>query len=294
MAEIRELLDEINKYREAAEQEKYELPGMMSLAVNHPGILAYQVKTQPHYQQDMRRASFLGKVAGMRDRMVQEGRGVEFNDSLPQTLVDAVDRRDEQASPYWNRGVLAYGQPLRNGTDWMQSVSSTGLNAARMAAGVPNADVDFENSADRLALGALRGGNNPMQQAWETERNAEGMRPVADLSAFMEPEQKGARILPRNSPYESYAQQGLTDGTQVANEMGVTGSPGRALGMTIDVLTDPVTEIGTGIRALTAGKYLRGAAALGSEAAIPATFFATSEHLREEARKKAERYAQSN
>lgn len=291
MAEIRELMEEIERYRAEAEQEKYALPGMMSLAINHPGILAYQVKTQPHYQQDMRRSSFLGKVAGMRDRMVNEGRGVEFNDSLPQPLVEAVDRRDEQASPYWNRGVLAYGQPLRNATDWMQSVSSTGLNAARMAAGVPNADVDFENSADRFALGALKGGNNPMQQAWEAERNAEGMRPIADLSAYMQPEQKGARILPNHSPYETHAQRGLVDGTQVAGEMGLTGFPQRAAGFGIDMLTDPVTEIGTGIRALTAGKYLRGAAALGSEAALPTAFLATSEYAREQARKKAEQDA---
>jgi len=292
--DIRGLIDELQRYQDEASKEKHQLPGAMSLAWNHPGILAYQVKTQPHYEKDMQRSSFLNKVSGMRDRLSQEGRGVEFSDSLPPALVEAVDRRDEQASPYWNRGVLAYGQPLRNGTDWMQAVSSTGLNAARMAAGVPNADVDFEHSADRLALGALRGGNNPMQHAWEAERNAEGQRPIADLSAFMEPEQKGARILPRNSPYEGYAQQGLVDGTQTAGEMGLSGFPQRAAGFGIDMLTDPVTEIGTGIRALTAGKYLRGAAALGSEAALPTAFLATSEYAREEARKKAERYAKSN
>jgi hypothetical protein len=297
MAEIRDLIEEIERYQSEAEKETHQLPGPLSLAVNHPGMLAYQVKTQPHYQQDMRRASFLGKVAGMRDRMVQEGRGVEFNDSLQPEFRAAIDRRDEQASPYWNRGVLAYGQPLRNGTDWMQSVASSNLNAGRMIAGVPGADQDFEKSADRMLLGipsALMQGGSPHQKAWEAERLAEETRPIYDLSHVAEPTQNGARILPKLNGYELYANQGMTDGTQVASEMGVHGMPGRALGMGIDVLTDPVTEIGTGVRALLGGNFGRAAGSFAAEAAIPTAFLGSSEYLNAEARKKAELYAKSN
>lgn len=297
MAEIRELIDELQRYQDEASKETHQLPGAMSLAWNHPGVLAHQIKTQPHYERDMQRASFLNKAAAMRDRMVQEGRGVEFNDALQPEFRAAIDRRDEQASPYWNRGVLAYGQPLRNGTDWMQSFSSSGLNAARMVAGVPGADEDFEKSADRMLLGvpsALMHGGNPHQKTWEAERMAEENRPIFDLSHVAEPTQKGARLLPKMNGYELYANQGMTDGTQVANEMGVQGLPGRALGMTIDVLTDPVTEIGTGIRALAGGNFARAAGSFAAEGALPATFLGSSEYLNAEARKKAERYAKSN
>jgi hypothetical protein len=294
--DIRGLIDELQRYKDEASKEKHQLPGAMSLAWNHPGILAHQVKTQPHYQRDMQRASFLNKVAGMRDRMAQEGRGVEFNDSVTPEFLAAINRRDEQASPYWNRGVLAYGQPLRNGTDWMQSVASSNLNAGRMIAGVPDADQDFEKSADRMLLGipsALMHGGNPHQQAWEAERIAEENRPIFDLSHVSEPTQKGSRLLPKGTVYELYANQGMTDGTQVANEMGVNGLPGRALGMGIDVLTDPVTEIGTGVRALLGGNFGRAAGSFAAEAALPATFLGSSEYLNAEARKKAERYAKS-
>jgi hypothetical protein len=136
-------------------------------------------------------------------------------------------------------------------------------------------------------------GGNPHQQAWEAERIAEENRPIFDMSHVAEPAQKGARILPKMNGYELYANQGMTDGTQVANEMGVHGLPGRALGMTIDVLTDPVTEIGTGIRALLGGNFGRAAGSFAAEAALPATFLGSSEYLNAEARKKAERYAKS-
>jgi hypothetical protein len=108
-----------------------------------------------------------------------------------------------------------------------------------------------------------------------------------------EPTQKGSRLLPKGTVYELYANQGMTDGTQVANEMGVHGLPGRALGMGIDVLTDPVTEIGTGVRALLGGNFGRAAGSFAAEAALPATFLGSSEYLNAEARKKAERYAKS-
>jgi hypothetical protein len=297
MAEIRDLIEELQRYQDEASKEKHQLPGAMSLAWNHPGILAHQVKTQPHYERDMQRASFLNQAAAMRDRMVQEGRGVEFSDSVTPEFRAAIDRRGEQASPYWNRGVLAYGQPLRNGTDWMQSVASSNLNAGRMIAGVPGADEDFEKSADRMLLGipgALMHGGTPHQKAWEAERAAEENRPIYDLSHVAEPTQKGSRLLPKMNGYELYANQGMTDGTQVANEMGVNGLPGRALGMSIDILTDPVTEIGTGIRALAGGNIGRAAGAFAAEAALPATFLGSSEYLNAQARKQAEQYAKSN
>ena len=298
MAEIRDLLSELQRYEQEASQEKHQLPGYMSLAVNHPGILAYQVKTQPHYQKDMQRASFLGKVAGMRDQMVQEGRGLEYEQSLHPSLRSAVERRQEQASPYWNRGVLAYGQPLRNGTDWMQSVSSTGLNAARMVAGVPDADVDFEKSSDRAMLGipgALMNGGNDHQTAWEAERVAEENKPIVDMGFVTQPTQKGARVLPTPSPYEAYAMQGMTDGRQVAGEMGVHGAAGKVLGLGIDIATDPVSEFTSGIRALLKGQTGRAALAFGSEAALPGAFLGSSEYLERQALENTRRngYAQS-
>ena len=298
MAEIRDLIGELQRYENEASQEKHPMPGYMSLAMNHPGILAYQVKTQPHYERDMQRASFLGKVAGMRDQMVKEGRGLEYEQSLHPSLRSAVDRRQEQATPYWNRGVLAYGQPLRNGTDWMQSVASTGINAGRMVAGVPDADVDFEKSADRALLGipvAMMHGGNDHQTAWEAERTAQENKPIVDLGFASQPAQRGARVLPTASPYEAYAMQGLTDGRQVAGEMGVHGTPGKVLGLGIDMATDPVSGFSSGIRALLRGRIGRAALEFGSEAALPGAFLASSEYLERQALANARRngYAQS-
>jgi len=299
MAEIRDLIGELQQYEKEASQEKHQLPGYMSLAINHPGILAYQVKTQPHYERDMQRASFLGKVANMRDKMVQEGRGLEYEQSIHPSLRNAVERRQEQATPYWNRGVLAYGQPLRNGTDWMQSISSTGLNAARMVAGVPDADADFEKSADRALLGipfAMMHGGNDHQTAWEAERVAEENKPIVDLGFATQPKQNGARVLPTPSPYEAYAMQGLTDGRQVAGEMGVHGTAGKVLGLGIDIATDPVSGFTSGIRALLKGQIRRAAGHMASEAALPGAFLGSSEYLERQAMEKARRngYAKSS
>jgi hypothetical protein len=290
--------DEIRRLRDEAAQQTFERPGWMSLAFNHPGILAYQVKTQPHYERDMRQAAWLDSIAEMRDRDWAQGNSGAWREIDP-NLLAAVDRRDELKTPYWNRGVLASGQPLRNGTDWFQSVASSGINAGRMAAGVEGADEDFEESANRMLGGIpkeLMGKSGLHQAAWEMERRHAAERPISDVSFVQEPKQSMPRLLPRATPYEQMALSGMSDGHTVTTELGMQDGPmKRAASMAIDVATDPVNELGVGIRALLRGKPMQAAGAFAAEAALPGTFYGINEAMQREIEQaqKDRKYAQS-
>lgn len=298
-----DIVDEIVRLRNEAAQAKYDYPSMASVVVNHPGVLSYQVKTAPHYQQDMRRAQFLSGVAGVRDRykrymrvtgdqsahVLAEGLG-RAGEIWP-GLEEAVDKRDELRGPYWKRGVLAYGQPLRAGTDFMQAYASTNLNAGRMIAGDEGAGDDLADSANRLLLGlprAIAGHKDPMQDAWEAERRAEEQRPIDDMSFAMDAS-PGTRVTPRlaSLPYESQSMSGMTVGADLAEPLMGDGLPGKLLGVAVDIATDPATGAVDAIRALSKGMYAKGAYGLAGEAFLPTAFLGTSEFVRRDAEEKA-------
>lgn len=284
-----EIIDQIRRLAAEAASEKYELPGTWDLMRNHPGVLAYQIKTQPHYQKDMQRASWLGKVADLQDKYRAEGRGLEFREPLNPEFLDAVKRRQEIASPYWNRGVLAFGQPLREGLNWAGSIPATAFNAGRMVAGVEGAADDFSDSVDLASartLGLLVGRQNPTQLAWEQERRSEEDRPLMDVSALRDT-QPGARILPTADNvrfFEPMASRGQTTGDNLLQEMGVPAGWGRQLGGALaEATVDPVSGARAGIRALLGRNLPRAAVELGSEMALPGIFIAAQEGLKRQA-----------
>lgn len=289
-----DVLDEIRRLAEEAAKEEYQLPGTLSLAYNHPGVLSYQIKTQPHYQKDMQRASWLGKVADMRRRFQDEGRGLEFREQLNPKFLEAVDRREEIASPYWNRGVLAFGQPLREGLNWAGAIPATMFNAGRMAAGVEGADEDFADSADLLSgrtLGLAVGRANPTQDAWEAERRSQENRPLMDLGMFGD-KMAAPRVLPTMEnalQFEPMASRGQTTGSEVIGEaMGLPKhtAPGwqrQLSGAVLEAAVDPVSGVRSGIRALLGRNLPRAAAELGSEMALPGAFIAAQEGLKRQA-----------
>ena len=283
-----DVIEQIRRLRDEAAREQFDYPSTWSLVANHPGVLAYQLKTEPHYQQDMRRASWLDKVAAMQRQYQDDGRGLQFRDAVNPKFLEAVERRGELKGPYWNRGVMAFGQPLREGLNWAGAIPATIYNAGRMAAGVEGADRDFEDSADLASgrmLGLAVGRENPTQQAWEMERKAAEERPLEDLSFVMEGK-TGARILPTmdNLQYESLASRGQTSGNNVLGELGVQEGWKRQLaGALMDAAVDPVSGARSGIRALLGGKYLHAAADIGSEMALPGAFIAAGEGLKRQA-----------
>jgi hypothetical protein len=295
--DLNRIVAEIRRLKSEAEGQSFERPGMVSLAVNHPGILAYQVKTQPHYERDMRQATWLDGVEGLREQDPAAFQDLARRGGLSPELIQAMERRGELKTPYWNRGVLASGQPLRNCTDWFQSVASSGINAGRMIAGVDGADMDFEQSANRMLGGIpmeLTGKSGAHQYAWEREREDAAARPIEDLSFVEEPTQSGARILPRANAYEQTAMLGMSDGDTVTTELGMQAGPmKRAASMGIDMATDPVNELGVGIRALLKGQLGKASGALAAESALPATFYGLSEAMRREQAAKEVGYAQS-
>lgn len=285
-----DILEEIRRLADEAAREEHKLPGTLSLAANHPGVLSYQVKTQPHYQKDMQRASWLGKVADMRRKYQDEGRGLEFRDQLNPKFLEAVDRREEIASPYWNRGVLAFGQPLREGLNWAGAFPATMFNAGRMAAGVEGADEDFADSADLLSartLGLAVGRANPTQDAWEAERRAQENRPLMDIGMFGD-KMASPRVLPTMENvvgFEPMASRGQTTGDNVLGEMGVPSGWGRQLGgALLEGAVDPVSGMRSGIRALLGRNLKRAAVDIGSEMALPGAFIAAQEGLKRQAK----------
>lgn len=308
------VVGQILQLLQEAKKGEYELPGPASLAWNHPGVLSYQIKTQPHYENDMRRGKFLSGVADMQRRdaeyMRQTGEQSAqiMNEAVGQAgriipgLQKAVDRRDEVASPYWNRGMLAHGQPARNGLDAMQAFASTSINAGRMlGAGMgihgqtpehsaqltQQAADDFAKSADRLLLGlpsALDGRvDNPLQDAWEAERKNAGERPVESM-AFAMDNPGSVRALPALStmPYHLRASEGMTSGDNLSVPIFGDGLVGRGVGLGIDILTDPLSEGPAAIRNLLKGQWLRGAMGLGAEASVPAGMMVFTEAMRNE------------
>ena len=281
----------IRNLAKEAEQEQYDLPGMASLAVNHPGIFSYQIKTQPHYQQDMRTASWLDKVAQLRKDTEGRDFGLELEQGVNPAFREAIDRREELQTPYWNRGPLAHGQPLREGYNWAQAVPFSMINAARTAMGVPGAEEDLSNSADMLALripGLIAGRPHPAQMAWEAERRFAEGRPVTDFS-FVDEAKAPIRILPeaKSLPFDSFGSHYMTSGDQALGEAGVPPGWGRRLGgAAVEAALDPVSGAVGGIRALLGKRILSGAAQLGGEMALPSVGIAIEEAVKRNEKKR--------
>lgn len=329
---VERIVQDIRHLLKQAKATKYEYPGTSSLVFGHPSwrsAAAYQLKTAPHYERDMQRAQFLDGVAKTVDdfkrgqprqgalgetvrvpthdrHILAEAMG-RAEESIP-GLQDAIERRDTLRGPYWNRGLFAYGQPLRNGMDYAQAFASTNINAGKMiGAGLglhgqtkkesqeltEKAAEDFSNSADRLLLGlpsALSGAVSPMQAAWEAEREVEGSRPVEDMS-FAIDSAKGVRIGPSllSVPYEQHALSGLQQGRDFTEPLMGPGIASELAGMAIDIATDPVSEVVPAIRALSKGMIRRGVMGLASEAALPASMIGISESLKRAAEEEIKR-----
>jgi hypothetical protein len=298
-----QIADEIRQLLRDAKDTDYEMPGMASLAVNHPGILAYQVKTQPHYQQDMRRGKFLDGVEDMKSRndrymrVTGDQSSHVFTEGMGRSgipfLEEAVGKQKSLKSPYWNRGVLAFGQPLRAGTDFMQAFASTNMNAGRMLGGDEKAADDLSDSANRLLLGiprALSGEKDPVQYAWEAERKAEEDRPVADLTFAVDATDRPRALMAMSSmPYEMVARRGMTDGSDMAYPIFGDGLGGKVAAMAIDAATDPLSEGPHAIRALLQGRRLAAGGHMLGEAALPGAFLGISEAMRAKAEETARR-----
>lgn len=288
-----EAVKEILRLRDEAAKAEFEMPGAASLAWNHPGVVSYQIKTQPHYQRDMREAKWLGDVDAMRKRSgsdaVAVGDALDFFRREGYPVGEAIDRRGEIASPYWHRGAFAYGQPLRNGIDVMQAFGSTSMNAGRMIAGDPGAGDDFAESSDRLLMNlpsTLTGRPNKMQQAWEQEREDAANVPVGDLR-FMAEGPSSIRVMPRldSIPYEAMARSGLTTGADFELLKG-DSLPAQAGALLVDTVTDPGTGIVDSIRALLGKQVGRAAYGAASEFAVPGAFLGLSNKMAADLEKK--------
>lgn len=289
-----EAVKEILRLRDEASEAQFEMPGAASLAWNHPGVVSYQIKTQPHYERDMREAKWLGDVDAMRKRSgsnaVAVGDALDYLDRQGYPVGKAIERRGEIANPYWHRGAFAYGQPLRNGLDAMQAYGSTSMNAGRMIAGDPGAGDDFADSADRLLMNlpSTLWGSRPgkMQQAWEKEREDAANVPVGAMP-FMNEEASSIRIQPRleSLPYEMQAKSGLTTGGDFELLKG-NSIPAQAGALLVDTVTDPGTGVVDAIRSLLGKQFARAAYGMAGEMAVPGAFLGISNKLAADLEKK--------
>lgn len=292
----RAIAEAIRQLAAEAAKEEYQRPGLFSRMAGHPGIFSYQTKTQPHYQQDMRTASYLDKVAGMRDQYRAAGRGQDWREYVHPKLNEAIDRREELRSPYINRGALASGQPLRVGLDWAGSIPSNAFNAVRAAAGSEGAMGDLADSVNTTFgrqpemagyLYSAVTGTKPVyeasaQKAWEDEQKVYENRPADDvITPFLDSKASSARILPAAIPmaFERQASAGLTTGDEFLGEM--TGmQPGwkrKIAGAGLEAALDPVSGVRTGIRALIGRNLPKAALELGSEMALPGMWIGLTE-----------------
>lgn len=107
---------------EAEAMEVPPYPGFFSRAINHPGLIGYETKTEDEWESDKRREYVLSRLAGeYRDSHLRSAWG-----SNP--LVDDVAqyRKDPDSigGLYRHRGVMAPGQPVHNALTWLGSAGS--------------------------------------------------------------------------------------------------------------------------------------------------------------------------
>lgn len=207
---------------------KHEMPGFMSWAYNHPGVLTSRTKDPRQYDADMRRAHFLERVRREQPDYAHDA-----------GLFHQASRRnlEQLRSPYQPYSVDG---PLSNAGRWAQSLPAAVMASGQMLAdAIDPSAARYPNAADDYAKSM----NNFLVVAEPFGVNKNHMRDMADMRDA-EARLPWKVIVPPDVLEESRALQGLLSspktGSQYLAEAGVQGPVGNVWGAVMDATLDPL------------------------------------------------------
>lgn len=271
---------------ESKTAEVKQSPSWGDVLSSTPFSMAMQRKTDAHYERDQRQKYLLDRLSEM--NTTPDFLTALDNGGMRSQVLQAIGRREELDSPYWSRGYLAPGQPIREGLDYVQAVSSLPVNVGRAISSnaFPDAPISKDAGSDLYTnINRLTGGllnpSDPKQIAWENERKYMENRPIDDLSFIGDSPMNQNRILPRNTsiPMELASQKGVMDGRRIATEVGVPGEYAHWAGLPYDVFMDPGSGAGKIAGLAKAGRYLPAAAAGAAEMLVPGSITAFNDYM---------------
>lgn len=218
---IRRLIDEVDALP------KHEMPGFMSWAYNHPGVLTSRTKDPRQYDADMRRAYFLERVR--RDEPDYAHDAGLFHQASKGNLA-------QLRSPYQ---PYSEDHPYLNLARWSQSLPAAVMATGQMAANEFNPKAPpYPDAYDDYAKNM----NNVLMFGEPFGVNKNHMRDMADMREA-EARLPWKMIVPKEALAERRALVGLLatpkTGSEYLAEAGVTGAGGEMLGRVMDATLDP-------------------------------------------------------
>jgi hypothetical protein len=274
-------------------------PGMLGVAVNHPGVLTHQLRSDDEWQQQVRYVELMKRL-----KKIQEEHSEPFRDTVLYNMPDVnrlsgdvymrpVRGRDlpaapQEPSPYRKRGMLDEGMPLSNAFQVIQAPFSLAANTARSAYNLDRAAEEAPYVANKATGGLWNAaqGKDP-NEAWARERKFSGSVPFNDPRML----ETGGNPSVWHAPQRD---RGLIEGPDYLKEdFGAPDHWGTDLaGYGLEAVLDPVTgatqaakHVGKAFRA--ASPYAKGAHALrasslfGQELALPGVFVGLGEYNRQ-------------
>lgn len=257
-----------------------EMPGRLSLMVNHPGILSYETKTPDQYDADLRRRHFLEKASE---------RYPNASYLPPEIAGPVIDYRQgrlgDLGSAYQHNGVFSGRSPVAKGMNVLGAIPAIPINASRMLAHnidpvqdrFPDAGRNLAVAANTLSMygledaGVVPQGTGTIEEEYDAEAEARGQVPWQvldrrnpDAGIREATDARLARTIPTSSEH--------------LMEAGVPWYAALPLGGGMDMMMDPYPGLFSAARASRAGRPYAGMLArevgvgMGPNAAIPAVY----------------------
>ena len=261
-------------------QPRAQYPSMVDVALDHPGMLNYQIMGGTEFDSRQRYNDLLDRLADIQNQSPDA-----FNRSLGARILtgsgqdgDIVIPPTGPVKPYVERGYMAQGQPLANANDMMLIPFSAVANVATglLAPRRPGQPDPLDESVRRgpqqrnkatFGLASLFPGAPKTEWSLEDE--------YADSIPFDDPRMTMTGGNPR-STYKA-GETGTMDGMQVLDALGVEDGIGRTVGgfmleAPLDPFTTGLKPIASGLRGLfTAAGKTGGRNALARQAATART-----------------------
>jgi hypothetical protein len=283
---------------ETSSQPNKPYPSMASVAVNHPGFMTHQVLTDAEYQQKVKHAALIERLAKIQqeDRAAFDDAVVyhrpAYGSTIKQPMMVPVkgrymDLKTPDTSPYRARPILAPGMFIRNAADAISAAPSVVVNTARSLWDLDKAAEQSGGVANKATFGAwnIAQGKEP-NEAWAQERD------IAQSIPFNHPlmfETRGNPMAAISPPEDNE----LVEGPQVLKDdfkwadnwkTDLVGYGGEAVIDPIGGASAALRHFGKAARAAAPAARaihgLRGAALVGQEAAYPAVWVGLGEAAR--------------
>jgi len=239
------------------------LPGMGSLAWNHPGVLGYGIDSQAEWNEDQRHAYILGKLAE---------RYPDAHASLPPHVAHEVEafrngERTDLTTPYHYRGVFTAGAPLHNLFQGMATVPALMYAGSAKLANAVDPVAPYDPDADKKwnsALNTLTG-----YGAEAVGLVPKGTKTFADVAAEASDERGNAAARwEADMPLQAWRDKVQADAANKVNDMyidgpehfqraGVSRVPSLFMGAATDAIMDPYNGLGNAVRIAKSGAPLK-------------------------------------